>query len=140
MLMCVARGDSPSPLQNITPALSSCFSFFYLNKEWRKKERKKAFWVLEALVGSCLKKWFGFFLRMRWGSSQIPAVCAQPHCSRWGLILGFSGGWVPANACLLWVWHPHGSLYIPAASVCSKTLILDLLQAQRNVCVFSMSG
>lgn len=61
MLMCIARGDLPNPLQNITPALSYCFSFFYLNKEWRKKERKKVSWVLEALVGSCLKKWFGFF-------------------------------------------------------------------------------
>lgn len=44
------------------------------------------------------------------------------------------------DALHLWVQHPHGSLDIPAASFCSKAPILELLQAQRNVCVFRMSG
>lgn len=128
--MCFARGDLAKPTSEHSSSVILLF-IFYLN---RNGEPGKAFWIMKALVRS----WC--FSGLRWGPFQTPIVFPQPDSSCWRLSLGFSGGWVPDNAHRLRVWHPHSPLYIPSASVCSKALILDLIQAQRNVCVFSMSG
>lgn len=79
------------------------------------------------------------FLRLRWGPSQIPVSSLSPTFLAGVLGSAFQvGGSLTMN--VFRGYGIHSPLYIPAASVCSKTLILDLLQAQRSVCVFSMSG
>lgn len=103
--------------------------------------KKKSLWVLKSLMGGAFKN--GVVFRIRRGPSPVSGILPVPVFLLrvyWGFILSLSGGWVPDNTLHLWVWHPHDSLYIPAASFCSKTPILELLQTQRSVCVFRMSG
>lgn len=139
-LMYFTRGDLPSPFRN---GLQHCLDFLIQSK---RERRETGLFGAESFEGVALK--FVLIVPMGWAllisRLWLSSLLAQP--AGWvGLPSAFPKGWssgvsVSDDALPMWVQHPHGSLYIPAASFCSKAPILELLQAQQNVCVFRMSG